>query len=520
MAGNGRGIGNMGDIRRPSPFRHFLQLYRSEAAFQAMVDFVVLGGLTIAFLEPQALLHPFSHKTNAAPPQQQVAAPNPPSAALPPPPPMAVAPSQQPAAPPMTQPTTAAPSAPVAQANPPVPTSVADTSKARANLKKLPPWPVVSLTPVTTPGLHDAPISFSNGILGAQHPPSRYLAIDDRPFASLPSALREKIKTALGARADQDPERMRAALKDVESPDGTPELLVGLSYVINPTPEAAGLAEKSYRLALQKGQPQAPVLLGLLLTSNSKGLTGTPDEGKALIEAVSGNDRLAWLAIGSGYLSGESGMLDPAKAVPWITKAAEAGEPLALLQYARLAEGGIGMEKNVALAEAALRRAADLGLTDAEDTLGRWILAAYEKKTIDDPSEGVKLEERALAKNLVFGMNTLGRLYNGYGQPPAWKDEARGAKLFQACSEYKIRQCHNNLGWALQNGHGLDRDLVGAWARYDVGRQLAGDYVMPGLAQLDKVLTSGEKDEAHKQSREIMAQLKPSPPVIVLRRDK
>ena len=153
-------------------------------------------------------------------------------------------------------------------------------------------------------------------------------------------------------------------------PEGTPDLLIGLSYLIKANSENAVLAEKSYRAALQKGQPQAPVLLGLLLTTGIKGLGGTAAEGKSLIEAVIANDRVAWLATGNGYLNGESGSLDPAKAVPWIKKAAEADEPLALLQYARLADKGIGMEKNSSLAEGALRRAAELGLTEAEEILG------------------------------------------------------------------------------------------------------------------------------------------------------
>lgn len=523
MAGNARGIGNLGGIRRPPPARHLLQLYRSNAAFQAMLDFVVLGSLTLAFLEPQMLLHPFKGGAATAP-QQQAAPPTPTSS---PPPAAATAPQRQPAAPPVASAPAARPATPSKQgeAAPPPPgpviavTPVSDSARAIANLKALPPWPAIPVMPATTPGLHDVPIGFSNLVLGAPHPVSRVISVDDRAFVNLPFQLRETVKAALAARADQDPEQIRNLLKDVESPEGTPDLLIGLSYLINANAELTGLAEKSYRTALQKGQPQAPVLLGLLLTSGAKGLSGTADEGKALIEAASGNDRVAWLAIGNSYLNGESGSVDPMKAAPWIIKAAEAGEPVALLQYARLAADGIGMEKNPALAEGALRRAAEAGLTDAEDTLGRWILAAYEKKAIEDPSEGIKLEERVVAKNLVFAMNTLGRIFTFAARPP-WKDESRGTKLLQACAEYRLRACQNNLGLSLQNGRGLERDPVAAWARYDVGRQLPGDSVMQAFATLDKILTPTEKEEAHKQSKEIMARLKPVPLVIVLRRDR
>ncbi len=375
------------------------------------------------------------------------------------------------------------------------------------------------VTPVNTPGLHNVPIPFSTYATGAVHPASRFLTIDDRPFADLPFQLRETVKAAVAARNDQDVDRMQAVLKDVESPEGTPDLLMGLSYLIQITPETAALAEKSYRIALQKGQPQAPVLLGLLLTSNTKGLSGTAQEGKTLVESVLANDRVAWLAAGNSYLSGENGTLDPAKAVPWIIKAAEAGEPLALLQYARLADNGIGMEKNPPLAEGALRRAADLGLTEAEDTLARWILLAYEKKFIDDPTEGIKIEERVAAKHSINALAVLGRFYTFYGQPPAWKDETRGTKYLMECATFKVSQCHNNLGLALQLGRGIDRDMVAAWAHYDVGRQLGGEVMMKGLEQLEKVMTPTEKENARKLSKDIMAGLKNMPPVISLRRD-
>src|SRR5471030_2656273 len=134
-ASKGRGIGNMGDIRRPPPFRFFLQLYRSEIAFQAMIDFVVLGGLTVAFLNPELLLHPFSGKSRTAP-QQQAAAPSAPPAPSVPPPSAAPSPAapRNDAAAPSSKPAPAVPNQPSA------PSSMTDSSKAVANLKKLPAW--------------------------------------------------------------------------------------------------------------------------------------------------------------------------------------------------------------------------------------------------------------------------------------------------------------------------------------------------------------------------------------------
>jgi TPR repeat protein len=494
---NKRVRGNTGDIHRPPSSRSFLQLqvYRREMTFRAMVYVAMVAALTIVFFEPRILLHLFSSQVSAAQPTIGTPPPAPTKK------PDEIAPSSKPATPIAGADSAAAP--------------VSDSSNAIANFSKLPPLPAFSIYPIETPGLHSVRIPLTSYVTSARHPATRFLTVDERPFINLPYQLREKLKAALAARADEDSDRMREILNGVESPDGTPELLIGLSYLIRANGEGALLAEKSYRVALQKGQPQAPVLLGLLLTTGIKGLGGTPEEGKSLIQSVMSNDRIAWLATGNSYLSGESGSLDPAKAAPLIVKAAEAGEPLALLQYARLAEGGIGMEKNVSLAEGALRRAAELGLTEAEVILGHWIDIAYEKKFIEDPTEGVKILEKAAAKHSYEAVSQLGALYAIVGRG-SWKDQARGLKLLQECAAYKLWTCHSNLAVAMQ----IDRDIIGAWAHYDVSRQLGGgDFPTSRLTQLEKTMTSGEKDEARKKSKEVMDQLKALPPIISLRRN-
>jgi TPR repeat protein len=517
------GIGNLGDIRRRRSLRSFLQVYLDKVAFGEMACFAILVALTIAFLEPQILRRLFLNQVSAT---QQLPAPatNPTSTALQPT--NATAAAQVPAMPESSvgktaqaqtkQPTEIAPlpkpMTPTVGADPAA-APLTDSTKAIANLLALPPLPAYPVIPVDTPGLHSIAIPLTPYVTSAMHPASRLLTVDERPFINLPYQLREKLKAALIARADEDGDRMREILKDVESPDGTPELLIGMSYLIRANAERALLAEKSYRVALQKGQPQAPVFLGLLLTIGIKGLGGTPEEGKALIQSAMGKDRVAWLATGNSYLSGESGILDPAKAAPLIVKAAEAGEPLALLQYARLAEGGIGMEKNVSLAEGALRRAAEFGLTEAEEILGRWFRLAYEKKFIEDPTEGVRLLEKAANKHSYEAVSELGGLYaiSGRGN---WKDAARGVKLLQECAAYKLWTCHGNLAVVMQ----IDRDISGAWAHYDVSRQLGGgEFPTSRLTQLEKTMTPGEKDDARKMSKDVMDQLKTLPPIISLR---
>src|SRR5580700_7429333 len=127
---------------------------------------------------------------------------------------------------------------------------------------------------------------------------------------------------------------------------------------------------------------------------------------------------MALRAAGIGYLNGEFGVLDPIRGVVLIKRAAEAGDPPAMLYFAYLLSTGTGVEKNAAMAEDYARRAAAAGLTAAQETLGAWFLDRYKSGFVADPSEGVRWLKQAY--ELGFSTNALVRLGVFYA------DEGRG----------------------------------------------------------------------------------------------
>ena len=74
---------------------------------------------------------------------------------------------------------------------------------------------------------------------------------------------------------------------------------------------------------------------------------------------------------------------------------AEAGDPQAMFHYARVLSEGIGVPANQAAAVDFLGRAAAAGLTDAQLTLGTWLLEQYRTSALSDPTEAAAWLDRA-----------------------------------------------------------------------------------------------------------------------------
>jgi TPR repeat protein len=76
--------------------------------------------------------------------------------------------------------------------------------------------------------------------------------------------------------------------------------------------------------------------------------------------------------------------------------AAELGDPAANAMVAAFFQNGTGVPQDAEKAEKYLRRAAELGYTDAQRVLGNSIVDRYANKNIASPAEGVRLLEKAL----------------------------------------------------------------------------------------------------------------------------
>src|SRR5262249_53589415 len=120
-------------------------------------------------------------------------------------------------------------------------------------------------------------------------------------------------------------------------------------------------------------------------------------EGIKLIEnGVAGGDTYAMRLLAVGFLSGEFGRHDAAKAFALFRQAADAGDPVAREHLAWLHYSGLGgAGRDEAKARDYLRRAAEAGVTSAQFMLARWNWDRYDKRETDDLSDTYKWYERA-----------------------------------------------------------------------------------------------------------------------------
>jgi len=90
--------------------------------------------------------------------------------------------------------------------------------------------------------------------------------------------------------------------------------------------------------------------------------------------------------LGYCFDTGTGVKADPAKAVLWYTRAAEAGHPEALMGLADMYRAGRGVRADAAQGLALVRKAADGGCVDAQYKLGIWISNGY--GIAPDPAQG------------------------------------------------------------------------------------------------------------------------------------
>ena len=79
-------------------------------------------------------------------------------------------------------------------------------------------------------------------------------------------------------------------------------------------------------------------------------------------------------------------------------------------------------------------------------------------------TEAVRFLERALAERQVEAALVLGDVYSLIAREPEWHDPARGAAYYRQCADALVPQCLFAYGRVLQDGAGLTRDAVAAYA--------------------------------------------------------
>ncbi|MEZ5786961.1 MAG: rhodanese-like domain-containing protein [Xanthobacteraceae bacterium] len=483
--------------RRRPLLRTFLSLYRSEIAFQGMVDFAVIGTAVLLFLHPPAQMRSWlglvgiGGSGGRSGSQQQAAVVPPPS------------PASQSAPVPPGGPSSSAQS----QVQPPAPAQ----PQTQASTQGQP-------QPKTVPSTPAKPIAFPDEISKPSLANVMLVEISENAFRTSSAADQQRLLAARTAHRSGKQAEILDILKDADGDDPNVAFMRSIGYLSRGDEESHKSGEAALRSAAERGHSLAKLLLGRVLITAPKGITKNPEEGQKLIEEVAATgDPQAERVAGIAYISAEFGSFQPDRAAAMFRKAAEAGDPQAMFHYARLLEEGIGVPADHDAAVDFLGRAAASGLTAAQYALGSWLIDLYAEKAADNPSEGAAWLEKAMDRGFsLFALNKLQNIYGWTGRAPPWNDKSKFFELAQKCSGLAERFCQNSVALAYEFGWGTGTDLVRAYIHKLMARDLGHPRVTAKeIDDLGNKLTSQERTDATERARLLRQKLKPWPALVV-----
>jgi tetratricopeptide (TPR) repeat protein len=274
---------------------------------------------------------------------------------------------------------------------------------------------------------------------------------DPKSFAARPPRLAQALQAALTAYRKQQAQGILDAL---ETAEGEPlvDLFRGIAEIakshIDERAEHEAAAERHFRSAAQAGDDKACAILATLLASRMEGIGQDVAQAQAFAQrAHRSNDAFAIRQSAVQALSGTFAPADPSHAADLMWTAAELGDPVANAMLAAFFNAGTGLEQDHAKAERYLRRAADLGMTDAQNLLGDLLCRRYAKKLLDTPEDAVRYLERSLnAGNSVWAASRLAVIYGCEGREYPWKNHQKALDYIPRCAPYSNYSIHFSLG--------------------------------------------------------------------------
>jgi TPR repeat protein len=179
-----------------------------------------------------------------------------------------------------------------------------------------------------------------------------------------------------------------------------------------------------------------------------EGITRDVAQAREMAErAARSNDAFAIRQLAVQVSSGALGPADPERAADLMWTAAELGDPAANAMLAAFFGAGTGVQQDQGKAERYLRRAADLGMTDAQELLGDLHFRRYSNRLDETPEKGVRYYERALnSGNSAWAAKQLAGLYGCDGRDPPWRDYQEALKYIPRCAPYSNCGIHFSLG--------------------------------------------------------------------------
>lgn len=492
-AAQGGGILPPANRRRPL-LRTFVSLYRSEIAFQGLVDFAVIGAAVLLFLHPPATVRSWLGLAGGG--SGGGGSPSSPQ--------MAVSP----------QPSSAPQSGSVPQAGPPPSAQSQPQSQAQT---RTPPQPQAKAPSKSAPPAVK-PIVFPQEVSKPSLANVMLVEISENAFRSSSAADQQRLLAARTAHRSGRQAEILNLLKDADGHDPNVAFMRSVGYFSRGDEESHKAGEAALRAAVAQHHNLAKLLLGRALITAPKGMTKNVEEGQELIEAVAATgDPQAERVVGIAYISADFGSFQPDRAAVMFKKAAEAGDPQAMFHYARLLEEGLGVTADHNAAVDFLGRAAAAGLTSAQYALGSWLIDLYAEKASDDPSEGVAWLEKAMDRGFsMLALNKLQILYGWTGRTSPWNDKGKVFALAQKCSGIAEPYCQNVASLAHQFGWGTGTDLVRAYVHKVMARDLGHPRLTTkDMDDLGNKLTTKERADATERARVLRQKLVPQPALFV-----
>ena len=374
------------------------------------------------------------------------------------------------------------------------------------------------------PGL---PVQPSKPMIGAKHDgltPSFYdffykptgfyfwqVPFNPADFATRKPEVAAALAAALEAYRNRHCDTILEALDKIEATDPLVELFRGIGRIVKSNnadrAENEAQAERHFRAAIDAGEPRAAAILSVFRASKLEGIAQDIPQARELAEnAARSNDPFTIRQLAIQVLNGAFAPADPERAADLMWTAAELGDAVANAMLGAFFSAGTGLEKDVAKSELYLRRAADLGMTDAQNIFAELQCRRYHRKMIDTPQLGVHYYERALKYgNSIWAASRLAGLYGCDGREAPWRSYEKARPYIERCAPYSDSSMQFTLGAIYR----ANCDFVSSWAHYNISRYLGSKDAVERLASLEELLTKKEAQRALEQSQKIEANLKP-----------
>lgn len=250
-------------------------------------------------------------------------------------------------------------------------------------------------------------------------------------------------------------------------------------------------AYRLYVKAAERGIPDAQYRLGTLYYYGDGVRQDTEKALHWFKLAASNNVPGAMNFLGIIFSEGEGVVVDKARSIQWFEVAAKFGDFHASSNLgSRYLNGTSGVKQDYAKAFLHLRRASELGNTEAQHHLS--YLYTEGKGVTKDYALAAFWAGFSAANGNPGGMLRLGILKrHGYGVE---KDQANAIKLFESCANQGWHSCKYQLALMYEAGDGIKKDLGKAQELFEraaaEGNAQAQIYVAQRL--LDKDLISGK----------------------------